>query len=184
MVKAPKNYLFTSARLGFRNWIDSDIPLMTAISSDPEVMRNFPAIAAPEQTKAFIESMQKMFTENGFCYFAVDEISSHQFIGFIGLSHQDYAVEFAPCIDIGWRLDKQFWGKGFATEGAKSCLAYAFKVLHLKNIKSTAPLVNLNSINVMKKIGMTKQMEFKHPKLAGNERLEKCVCYEINNEKL
>ncbi|PCJ00831.1 MAG: hypothetical protein COB15_01805 [Flavobacteriales bacterium] len=177
------NYLFKSERLGFRNWVDSDISLMTDISGDAEVMKYFPAVATPQQTAEFIVRMQVMFTENGFCYFAVDELSNNQFIGFIGLSHQDYDVEFAPFIDIGWRLDKNCWGKGFATEGAKRCLEYAFNDLGLTNIKSTAPLINTNSIKIMEKIGMTKQLEFQHPKLLGNKRLENCVCYEFNTDR-
>ena len=177
------NYLFNSERLGFRNWIDSDLSLMIAISGDVDVMKNFPAIATPKQTEEFIERMQVMFSEKKFCYFAVDNLENNSFIGFIGLCYQDYNVDFAPFIDIGWRLDKQYWGKGFATEGAKRCLKYAFKELGLKNIKSTAPLVNLNSINIMKKIGMTKQFEFQHPNLLEYERLVNCVCYEINNKE-
>jgi RimJ/RimL family protein N-acetyltransferase len=177
-----KEYVFKSERLGFRNWVDSDLPLMIAISGDADVMKNFPATATPQQTKAFIERMQAMFVEKGYCYFAVDCLENNSLIGFIGLCDQDYEVEFSPCIDIGWRLAKQYWGKGFATEGAKRCLAYAFKELGLENIKSTAPLVNLNSIKVMEKIGMTKQLEFKHPKLLKVEHLVDCVCYEINNK--
>ncbi len=177
-------YLFKSKRLGFRNWIDSDIPLMIEISGDADVMKNFPAVATRKQTTVFIERMQAMFTEKGFCYFAVDSLEDNSFIGFIGLCHQDYDVEFAPCIDVGWRLDKQYWGKGFATEGAKRCLDYAFNELGLENIKSTAPLVNLNSIKVMQKIGMTKQLEFNHPKLLDNKRLVNCICYEAQNPNI
>ncbi len=176
------NYLFKSERLGFRNWVDADIPLMTAISGDQDVMKFFPAFATPKQTIEFIERMQTMFAEKGYCYFAVDRLSDNTFIGFIGLSDQDYDVEFAPCVDIGWRLDKQYWGNGFATEGAKRCLKYAFEKLKLENIKSTAPIINLNSIKIMEKIEMTKQLEFQHPKLLGNKALVNCVCYEINNK--
>jgi RimJ/RimL family protein N-acetyltransferase/2-polyprenyl-3-methyl-5-hydroxy-6-metoxy-1,4-benzoquinol methylase len=176
-------YLFKSARLGFRNWIDSDIPLMTKISADPQVMKNFPSVATPTQTAEFIQRMQIMFAENGFCYFAVDSLDDNSFIGFIGLSHQDYDVEFTPCIDIGWRLSQKYWGKGFATEGAKRCLEYAFEDLGIENIKSTAPLVNLVSIKVMEKIGMKKQIQFKHPKLLDIERLVNCVCYQISPDK-
>jgi RimJ/RimL family protein N-acetyltransferase len=177
-----KDYVFKSARLGFRNWIASDIPLMVEISGDAEVMMHFPAVATPKQTKEFIERMQVMFSEKGYCYFAVDHLNDNTLIGFIGLYDQDYEVEFAPCIDIGWRLAKKYWGKGFATEGAKRCLAYAFKELGLANIKATAPLVNKGSISVMEKIGMAKQLQFKHPKLLANQRLVNCVCYEIKNK--
>lgn len=176
-------YHFKSERLGFRNWTDEDIPLMTQISANPEVMKFFPAVATPLQTATFIERMQAMFEADSFCYFAVEALEAQSLIGFIGLSHQDYDVEFAPCIDIGWRLSPKYWGKGYATEGAKRCLQYAFEELGLENIKSTAPLVNLNSINIMEKIGMKKQLQFLHPKLIGNERLVNCVCYEIKKPK-
>jgi 2-polyprenyl-3-methyl-5-hydroxy-6-metoxy-1,4-benzoquinol methylase len=127
--------------------------------------------------------MQKMFSENGYCYFAVDTLEGNDFIGFIGLCQQEYDVEFSPFVDIGWRLDKKYWGKGLATEGAKKCLEYAFNKLDIKSIKSTAPLVNKDSINVMEKIGMKKLLDFEHPKLLENERLVNCVCYEIKQDK-
>ncbi|MGB0887338.1 MAG: GNAT family N-acetyltransferase [Vicingaceae bacterium] len=176
-------YLFKTERLGFRNWTKSDTPLMTRISADVEVMKHFPAIATPQQTAEFIKRMQTMLSEKNYCYFAVDLLIDNSFIGFIGLSDQEYDVDFSPFIDIGWRLNKNYWGLGLATEGAKKCLEYAFNVLDLNSIKSTAPLVNRESINVMEKIGMTKQMEFQHPKLLKNERLVNCVCYEVKHDK-
>ncbi|MGB0882781.1 MAG: GNAT family N-acetyltransferase [Vicingaceae bacterium] len=178
-----KKYLFKSERLGFRNWEESDIPLMTKISGDPEVMKFFPTTASPTQTAEFISRMQKMYAKNGFCYFAVDILKDNQFIGFIGLSEQNYNVEFAPFIDIGWRLDKKYWGKGFATEGAKRCLKLAFQEIDLENVKAIAPKINKPSISVMAKIGMTKQLEFQHPNLLENERLINCVCYEAHPNK-
>ncbi len=173
------NYLFKSERLGFRNWTTIDIPLMAEINADKEVMKHFPKTATHTETKEFIEKMQTMFTEKGFCYFAVDLLEDSSFIGFIGLSVQHFEAEFTPCIDIGWRLSKSYWKKGYATEGAKKCLEYAFKELNLSGIKAIAPLINLSSINIMEKIGMEKQLEFKHPKLLNNKRLVNCACYEI-----
>lgn len=175
-----KTYLFKSERLGFRNWLSEDIPKMTVISSDPEVMRYFPAIATPEQTALFIERMQDMLNEKGYCYFAVDELETGVLIGFIGLYYQEFDSSFTPAVDIGWRLATEFWGKGYATEGARRCLEYAFSVLQLTDIISTAPLVNKPSIRVMEKIGMQKMMEFKHPRLKGNDHLENCACYTIS----
>lgn len=175
-----KNYTFKSERLGFRNWTEDDIPKMIAISGDSEVMRFFPAVATPEQTSDFIQRLTTLFNEKGYCYFAVDELESGNFIGFIGLYDQNYEAPFTPCTDIGWRLDKRFWGKGYATEGAKRCLEYAFAVLNLDAVLSTAPKINEPSIHIMEKIGMVKQMEFKHPRLKEHPHLETCVCYQIN----
>ncbi|MEO9802604.1 MAG: GNAT family N-acetyltransferase [Reichenbachiella sp.] len=175
-------YLFKSQRLGFRVWQDTDIAKMIKISSDPNVMEFFPAIASAKQTTEFVGRMKIMFDEKGFCYFPVDELSSGNFIGFIGLCYQSYKAEFTPCVDIGWRLSPSYWNKGYATEGAQACLEYAFNKIGLKNIKAIASKINVKSIKVMEKIGMKKQLEFNHLAVAHDKRLKSCVCYEIANE--
>jgi RimJ/RimL family protein N-acetyltransferase len=174
------NYIFTSKRLGFRNWQTSDIPKMTAISSNPNVMRFFPSTQDETVTSGFLNRMKIECETKGFCYFAVDKLENGEFIGFIGLSEPSYESPFTPCVDIGWRLAEAAWNQGFATEGAKRCLEFAFENLQLKTVKAFAPEINLNSINVMQKIGMTKIGTFKHPRLKDFERLETCVCFEID----
>ena len=172
-------YLFTSERLGFRNWNDSDIEKMSAINNDPDVMEFFPATVTQRQTADFITRMKTMFVEKKYCYFAVDELASGNFCGFIGLCDQNYEASFTPCTDVGWRLDKNYWNKGYATEGAKRCLEYGFSDIKLEKINATSTLLNVKSIKVMEKIGMKKQLFFNHPRLKGNTRLETCVLYEI-----
>lgn len=174
-------YLFTSARLGFRNWMDSDFESFHAITSDPEVMRFFPSISTEEQTRNLIQRMQHCFTENGYCYYAIELLETKELLGFIGIAKQTYEAEFTPCIDIGWRLKKTAWGKGYATEGAKRCLEYAFHDLGLTEILSVASLINEPSINVMKKIGMTFVKKFEHPLLLHQPRLKQCVLYKIKS---
>jgi RimJ/RimL family protein N-acetyltransferase len=172
-------YLFQSERLGFRNWLEPDIEKMAEINADPVVMEFFPAIQTESQTKEFIDKMQKQHTEKGFCYFAVDRLDKREFIGFIGLSEQTFEADFSPCIDIGWRLKRDAWYNGFATEGAKRCIEYAFDDLGIKKLVAIAPAINSKSEGVMVKIGMTKLGNFNHPKLKDNERLENCVIYEL-----
>ncbi|CAL2103248.1 GNAT family N-acetyltransferase [Tenacibaculum sp. 190130A14a] len=176
-----ENYLFTSDRLGFRNWKTSDIDELFELNSNEEVMRYFPSTQTKNQAKAFIQRMREQFDKNNFCYFAVETIETKEFIGFIGLSEQTYEIDFNPSIDIGWRLHPRHWGKGYATEGAKACLKHAFKTLKIKEIVSVAPAINIPSITVMEKIGMTKTKEFTHPLLKEFPKLENCVLYEIKN---
>ncbi|MFY0482128.1 GNAT family N-acetyltransferase [Flavobacterium sp. PLA-1-15] len=177
-----KNYLFTSERLGFRNWIESDIPLMAVINSNPNVMEFFPSVQDFEQTQRFIKRMQSQFEEKNYCYFAVDVLETDTFIGFIGLSDKDFESDFTPSVDIGWRLSEEHWKKGYATEGALACLNYGFGNLKLEKIIATTPAINLKSEEVMKKIGMTKVKNFNHPLLSDNERLEDCLLYSIKNQ--
>jgi RimJ/RimL family protein N-acetyltransferase len=171
-------YLFTSERLGFRNWKPEDIDAMAAINADPEVMEFFLALRSHEETATFIAKMQTQFVEKGFCYFAVDTLENKEFIGFTGLSIPDFEADFTPCVDIGWRLKRSVWGKGFATEGAGRCLDYGFTQLGLTHVYAIAPCVNVRSEHVMKKTGMQKVKQFLHPLLEGDERLQECVLYE------
>ncbi len=174
-------YIFTSERLGFRNWELEDIDKMQEINADEKVMEFFPSIPTREQTKEFVESMRAQFYDKGFCYFAVDKLEDHEFIGFIGLSEKTFEADFTPCVDIGWRIKSSEWNKGFATEGAKKCLEYALNNLKLEAVYSMAPKVNIKSEHIMIKIGLKKQDEFEHPLLLNNERLKTCVLYKIEN---
>jgi RimJ/RimL family protein N-acetyltransferase len=172
-----RSYLFTSERLGFRNWNLTDLDKMHEINSDVNVMEFFPSILSKEQTTEFIERMQNQFLDKGFCYFAVDKLEENEFIGFIGLSEQTYKADFTPCIDIGWRIKSSEWNKGFASEGAKKCLDYARDELKLENVYSIAPKINTKSEHIMIKIGLQKQYEFEHSLLTNNDRLKTCVLY-------
>ena len=173
-----QSYLFTSTRLGFRNWLATDFDAMAAINADPKVMEFFPAVATKEETTSFIHRMQRQLADKGFCYFAVDTLENSEFIGFIGLLEQTFEAPFTPCIDIGWRLSSNAWNKGFATEGAARCLEFAFQDLNLQKVVAVAPKINIRSEQVMKKIGMKKIGEFEHPLLRNCERLRDCVLYE------
>ena len=174
------DYIFTTERLGFRTWQTHDHEKMIAISSDKEVMKHFPAVATRQQTLEFISSMNALYEKKGYCYFAVDRLEDSAFIGFIGLNYVDYKADFTPAVDIGWRLSTQYWNRGYATEGARGCLRYGFDKLLMNEIVAIAPTVNLPSIHVMKKIGMTKVREFEHPRLISSH-LNPCVLYRINH---
>lgn len=173
------DYIFKSERLGFRNWIDSDLLKMSTINADEDVMKFFPKINSEKETLKFIKRMQEQYSKSGFCYFAVDKLTDGKFIGFIGLSKQTFKSEFTPFIDIGWRIDKMEWNNGYATEGALRCLEFAKNNLKLDLIYATAPIVNTNSIKVMEKTGMEKVETFHHPLLLSHKELKECVLYKI-----
>lgn len=172
-------YTIQTQRLGLRNWKDSDLKAMTTLNQDPKVMQYFPSMPDEAQTSDYIKRMQAQFAKTNYCYFAAEVLATQEFIGFIGLMYQEYEAAFTPCVDIGWRLKQSAWGKGYATEGAKACLEYAFKNLEIDTIYSVAPLVNIPSITVMKKIGMQLSTTFKHPKLGDFPDLETCALYVI-----
>ncbi|WP_235016243.1 GNAT family N-acetyltransferase [Aquimarina sp. AU474] len=173
-------YLFQSSRLGFRNWTDTDINILSEINEDDDVMEFFPFKPSKKDTQNFMQRMRSMLDEKGFCYFAVDIIENKEFIGFIGLCEQTYLNDLGPFVDIGWRLKKSIWNQGFATEGAKACLDYGFNQVGLDEIYSVAPEINIKSELIMKKIGMQRIKTFEHPKLTDDLRLKDCVLYQIS----
>ena len=173
-----ESYLFQSERLGFRNWRETDLAALVKLNKDERVMEYFPSAPSEADSRQFFLKMQKMFEAKAYCYFAVDLLDTGQFIGFIGLSDQAYESPFTPCVDIGWRISPEHWGYGYATEGAIRCLDYGFNRLGMTSIISVAPAVNLKSIRIMEKIGMTKKGSFNHPKLLNDDRLRNCVYYE------
>ena len=176
------SFIFQSERLGFRNWLSEDFSAMHAVSSDPEVMKFFPSTKTESETQSFIERMQRLCNEKAYCYFPAIFKSTNQVIGFIGICDQNFEAPFNPSIDIGWRIHKDFWNLGLATEGAKACLNYAFEILKIEEIVSVAPVINTGSINVMKKIGMQHSHNFDHPLLLEHENLKTCALFKISNK--
>ena len=176
-------YIFCSDRLGFRNWNESDLLPFTGLNSDPEVMEHFPKLLSLHETKEFIDRLHHHYLKFGHNYFATEIRETGEFIGFIGLVYQDYPSKFTPAVDIGWRLKKSAWNKGFATEGAKRCLEFGFEQLKLEKIISTCTAKNTQSERVMNKIGMTKIGSFKHPKLREYPNYENCICYQITKNE-
>ena len=172
-------YIFKSNRLGFRNWLKKDLDEFAKLNSDEVVMEHFPKTRSKKEVEKLIDRLKKHFAENGFTYYATEILETKEFIGMIGLAYQEYKTDFTPAIDIGWRLKRSAWGKGYATEGAKRCIEYAFSELDIRQIIAVCTIKNKKSENVMKKIGMTKKGEFNHPEMVDYPAYEKHFCYEI-----
>jgi RimJ/RimL family protein N-acetyltransferase len=180
----PKKIILTTPRLSLRRFIEKDTPLMAAISADKEVMRYFPSTVSLSDTQKMIRRINAHHTEHGFSLYAVEHKASETFIGFIGLNAPSFTIPHftpssLPIIEIGWRLAKSYWGKGYATEGAKAVLHHAFVHFRLKEIISFTATINTPSIRVMEKIGLThdKTDDFIHPYLDKSSPLAPHVLY-------
>lgn len=110
---------------------------------------------------------------------------TREFIGFIGLNYTDWESSFTPAVEVGWRLGSQYWGKGYATEGAKACLYYGFKKCCLKEVISFTVPANLRSIGVMEKIGLKRDLnaDFVHPKLPSHHKLSHHILYKLTADE-
>jgi RimJ/RimL family protein N-acetyltransferase len=181
--------ILTTTRLILRTWTLSDIPLMTAISSDPLVMEHFPAIQDLAATQALIEHINQHYKKFGYALYAVELKDTREFIGFVGLNHPPFDIpnfqpKGLPIVEIGWRLASKHWGHGYATEAAKAVLHYAFTELDLTEIISFTVIANSKSRRVMEKIGLQHSAtdDFDHPKLAADSPLKQHVLYRISRD--
>lgn len=172
-------HIFTSERLGFRNWNKSDLVPFTSMNQDENVMEFFPNKLNVQESEGLINRLSDHFDQHGYTFYAVDELASNSFIGFIGIINMHMDTDFTPGVEIGWRLMKSAWGKGYATEGARKCLEYGFSELGFSNIYSFTPLSNVRSEQVMKKIGMNKVKNFDHPKIKSDHDLNPHCLYLI-----
>jgi RimJ/RimL family protein N-acetyltransferase len=167
-------------RLILRTWSKEDIAPFAAMCADNEVMRYFPATLSFQETENLVNRFQERYEQDGYTYYVVEIKETGEFIGFCGMLMQTYESPFTPNVDIGWRLKKAAWGKGYATEAARACLVLAKETLGLKTIISVASQNNTPSINVMQKIGMEKVGEFEHPALKDTPELNPCLVYKIS----
>ncbi len=142
-------------------------------------MEFFPSTQDRAATGEFIERQQRCLDAQGCCFFATERLDTGQFVGFIGFKPIRFEAHFTPGIEIGWRLGFEHWGHGYATEGAKTNLSFAFDKLNIERIYSFTSISNKGSENVMKKIGMTYVGEFDHPSLPADHQLGRHVLYEL-----
>jgi RimJ/RimL family protein N-acetyltransferase len=173
-------------RLVLRCWQSSDREPFAKMNADPNVMEFFPAPLTSLQSDALVAKIERHFQRHSFGLYAVELKVGGGFAGFIGLSVPTFRAHFTPCVEIGWRLSSDFWGKGLATEGAEAVLKYGREVLRLKDVVSFTVPVNLRSRRVMEKIGMTHDPadDFDHPQLPPGHPLRRHVLYRRDLETL
>lgn len=168
-------------RLVLRDWQKEDLTTFVRMNQDPRVMEYFLKPLTVDESRNFYERIQKEIEKYGYGLFAVEVKISGEFIGYIGLHHTAFEADFCPCVEIGWRLCAEAWGKGYATEGAMACLDYAFGSLQVPELYSFTSLSNRRSERVMQKIGMQKIKEFDHPLVPGGHELLRHLLYRIAN---
>jgi len=171
-------------RLRLLAWDDRHLAPFAAMNVDPQVMRYFLAPQSAEQSRASVLAWKAQFAKQGWSNWAVELKSSGEFIGFIGLSVPRRQLPFSPCVEIGWRLARAFWGRGFATEGARACLAVAFEQLALDEVVSFTSLPNRRSRAVMERIGLRDTgQDFEHPALPPGHELRPHCLYRLTRDK-
>lgn len=168
-------------RLLLRRWRPEDRAPFAALNADPVVMQHFPSTLTRRQSDALADRIEAQFLHYGFGLWAVEITAVAPFAGYVGLSIPSFQAHFTPCVEIGWRLAKRYWGMGYATEGARAVLNFGFEHLDLNEIVSFTVPANTRSRQVMERIGMSYSPEddFDHPLLIEGHPRRRHVLYRI-----
>ena len=175
------DFALQTERLILRDWHDGDVEAFAALNADPEVGQFILGPLERARSDALAARIRAAIAQRGWGLWAVEVIGGEPFIGFVGLTPIDFEASFAPATEIGWRLARSAWGKGYATEAANAVLAHAFDTIGLDALVSITATINVRSRRVMERIGMQRDHagDFDHPKIAPDHPLSRHVLYRI-----
>ena len=171
----------TTARLILRGWRAEDHAPFAALNADPAVMEHFPAPLDRAASDALAARIAAAFEERGFGLWAVEAPGVAPFLGFVGLSVPRFEAAFTPCVEIAWRLAREFQGSGYALEAARAALDFAWGPARLPEVVSFTVPANRRSIALMERLGMRRNPaeDFDHPLLPAGHRLSRHVLYRL-----
>jgi len=175
---------FETKRLRLRQWLPNDREPFAALNADPKVMEFFPTPLDRTASDAMANRCQSLITERGWGFWVAEMKETGQFIGFVGLHVPVAELPFSPCVEIGWRLAFQYWGKGFATEASRAALNVGFELLSLPEVVSFTTVRNLRSRAVMERLGMCQTAEtFEHPHMPVGSPLRQHCLYRLSRDQ-
>lgn len=173
--------LISTQRLILRTWKSEGLEPYAEMNADPVVREFFPSVLTREQSEAELRHIRERYERDGFCLFAAELIAGGALAGFVGMQRMSFEIPGVeqPAVEIGWRLRKEYWGKGLATEGARAVVRYAFEMAGLRRLVAITVPTNVRSRRVMEKIGMrhVAQLDFDHPRIAEGHPLRRHVVY-------
>ena len=173
--------MLRTARLRLRRWTPADLDPFAALNADPEVMRYFPAVRSREESAAGMARAEASFAAHGFGFWVMD-LPGAGLIGVCGLMVPGFDAPFMPCVEIGWRMARAHWGRGYATEAARATLADGFGRVGLAEVVAFTAVENLPSRRVMERVRMVRDLDgdFQHPGVPEGKPMRQHVLYRIS----
>ncbi len=177
----PSRPTLATGRLILRPWQESDLAPFAAMNADPRVMEFMPGLLDRAASDALVARALAHFDAHGYSLWAAELADDGAFVGFVGLARPRFEARFTPCVEVGWRLAFEHWGKGFATEGGRAALRFGFERAGLDEIVSFTSVGNARSRAVMARLGMTCEAadDFDHPLLPEGDPLRRHVLYRL-----
>jgi RimJ/RimL family protein N-acetyltransferase len=175
--------MIETRRLRLRQWTDADREPLARLNADPEVMRHFPAPLTRAESDAMLDRMRAHIDAKGWGFWAAETLEGDELAGIVGLVPVKDVMPFAPAVEVGWRLAKGHWGRGYATEAAQAAVDHGFGALELREIVSLTAKTNLPSQAVMARLGMSRSASFDHPAIATDHVLRPHWLYRLSRER-
>jgi RimJ/RimL family protein N-acetyltransferase len=150
-------------RLLLRAWQPADAAPFAALNADPEVTRYLRGPMRRDQSDELLARIRGHWEDHGFGLYAVEVKESGAFAGFVGLAIPSFLPDVLPAVEVGWRLGREHWGKGYATEGGRASMRFGFDELGLLQVISIIDPRNAASIRVADRLGMTRGRDRIHP---------------------
>lgn len=171
-------------RLLLRPWRNEDLAPFAALNADPQVMEHFVSTYSRRESDETAARIRARLEQRGYGFWAVEVKGSEPFVGFVGLAHADFEAPFTPAVEIGWRLARASWGRGYATEAARAALRFAFAQLGLAEVVSFTVPANRRSRAVMERIGLKRDLggDFDHPRVVEGHPIRRHVLYRLRRE--
>lgn len=158
--KQKASVVIKTNRMIFRSWRDEDLVHFARINGDPLVMEYYPGRLDEKASAHLMTHFQEHIDRYGYGFFAVENRDTGEFMGFAGLAQVSKDLPFAPAVEMAWRFDYPFWGKGYATEAAQALMTQAFDVLGLKEIVAFCVVEHERAVAVLESLGFkTKSKE-------------------------
>lgn len=160
--------ILETPRLRLRRWLTADRQPFARLNADREVMAHVGPPLDREASDALAVWAERGLARDGHGLWAVEVREGRRFAGFVGLNRPDFEAPFLPAVEVGWRLARWSWGRGYATEGAEAALEVAFMRLDLPEVVAFTVPANARSRAVMDRVGMTHDPagDFEHPRVA------------------
>lgn len=175
--------IIETPRLRLRPLTDADMEPYLAMAADPEATRYVSPAPMPRAgAEAAATRHRRMLETKGYGYWAIEVNGGASFAGIILLQDVKFTAAFTPAIEVGWLLPRKHWGSGYATEGGRAALDYAFTTMKLEEVVALTAASNIPSQRVMLRLGMNRDShdDFDHPHALGTS-LQHCVLYRIQN---
>jgi RimJ/RimL family protein N-acetyltransferase len=156
----------TTTRLVLRDWHAEDAGAFAALNADPEV-RRYVGTGRPlsrTESDAELARIREHWHVHGFgLWCAASHDEPDRCLGFVGLAVPSFLPAVLPAVEVGWRLTRDVWGRGLATEGARVAVAEAFGPLGLARVIAIVEPGNARSLGVAARLGMRPAADRVHP---------------------